>query len=294
MLHMALRGSPSYTPINYHFLAWEDDMYAYIRWIILATIVVSAAPVAAQDAKPTPASALQRLKDGNDRFAADMPAKRDVGKDRRAELAKGQHPFAVVLTCADSRVAPELLFDTGLGDLFVLRVAGNIADPAVVGSIEYAVEHLHAPLIVVLGHENCGAVAAAIDGKPIPGDLGWLVKQIKLGDKLPADKDAKLAAGVRNNAEAAAADLLTRSKVITEEVKNKKVAIVSGVYSLKTGKVEWTTAAEKKAPEPKRLLGSGSFRLETPPAATAPMDDPPGPFVARARFPRLRALIGRR
>lgn len=263
-------------------------MIAHIR---LTMIVIAAftGTLTAQDAKPTPASALQRLKEGNDRFSADMPAKRDVGKGRRTELAKGQHPFAVVLTCADSRVAPELVFDTGLGDLFVLRVAGNIADPAVVGSIEYAVEHLHVPLIVVLGHENCGAVAAAIDGKPLPGDLGWLVKKIKLGDKLPEDKDAKLAAGVRHNTTAAAADLLTRSKVIDKEVKRKKVAIVSGVYSLNTGKIEWTTPADKKAPAPEKLK-----RPEEPlSSATAPVEQPQA-YVAPARFPRLRALFGRR
>jgi carbonic anhydrase len=262
-------------------------MISRIR-IAMIVIVACTGTLSAQDAKPTPASALERIKAGNDRFAADMPAKRDVGKDRRAELAKGQHPFAIVLTCADSRVAPELLFDTGLGDLFVLRVAGNIADPAVVGSIEYAVEHLHVPLIIVLGHENCGAVAAAIDGKPLPGDLGWLVKQVKLGDKLPAEKDAKLAAGVRNNVAAAAADLLTRSKVIDEEVKHKKVAIISGVYSLKSGKVEWTPPAEKKESPPEKIK-----RPEQPlSSATVPIDRPQV-YVAPARFPRLRALFGR-
>src|SRR5438105_3680928 len=140
--------------------------------LVIALANLVAVPLYAQDAKPTPTGSLQRLKDGNARFAADKPNKRDVGADKRKELAKGQHPFAIVLTCADSRVAPELLFDAGLGELFVLRVAGNIADPAVVGSIEYAVEHLHTPLIVVLGHESCGAVAAALDGAKLPGDPG--------------------------------------------------------------------------------------------------------------------------
>lgn len=271
-------------------------MISRIR-LALILMVAFTGTLNSQEVIPTPASALQRLKDGNDRFAADMPAKRDVGKNRREELAKGQHPFAIVLTCADSRVAPELLFDTGLGDLFVLRVAGNIADPAVVGSIEYAVEHLHVPLIIVLGHENCGAVAAAVDGKPLPGDLGWLVKQVKLGDKLPEGKDAKLAAGVRNNAAAAAADLLTRSKIIDEEVKHKKVAIVSGVYSLKTGKVEWTTPVEKKkeaAPEKIKLPGAAlPTAKERIPALVTTASNETTPYVGPARFPRLRALLGR-
>ncbi len=239
---------------------------------------------------------MQRLKDGNDRFATDKPSKRDVGADRRKELAKAQHPFAIVLTCADSRVAPELLFDTGLGELFVLRVAGNIADPAVVGSIEYAVEHLHAPLIVVLGHESCGAVAAALDGSPLPGDLGWLVKQVKVGDKLPTDKDAKLAAGVRHNVRAAAVDVELRSKVIHEEVKHKKVAIVPAVYSLKTGKVEWLpTSEKKKAVVPEKINPPGASLLVPSEAIPLPADGNSRGVVNAepARFPRLRAFLQR-
>jgi carbonic anhydrase len=199
-----------------------------------------------EEPTPTPAVALDRLKAGNDRFAGDKPTAKVDGV-RRAELAKGQHPFAVILTCADSRVAPELVFDQGLGDLFVLRVAGNIADRAVIGSIEYAIEHLHAPLIVVLGHESCGAVAAALDGKALPGDLGWLVKQVHVGDQLPECKQDRLAAGIQANVLHAAGELKQRSSTIKEFVATKRVQIVPGVYSLKSGKVEWLkTKAEKE------------------------------------------------
>ncbi|MBI1831002.1 MAG: hypothetical protein HYR84_06080 [Planctomycetes bacterium] len=228
-------------------------MLRRIPWAIVTVVVIGMTSSAnGQEAKPTPAGSWQRLKDGNARFAADKPAARNLGADRPKELAKGQHPF--------------------------LRVAGNIADPAVVGSVEYAVEHLHAPLIVVLGHESCGAVAAALDGKPLPGDLGWLVKQVKVGDKLPADKNAKFTAAIRNNALAAAKDLELRSKVIHEEVAHKKVLIVSAVYSLKTGQVEWLTT------------GKVSTAKALPSAET-----PPGPRVVEppARFPRLRALFQR-
>jgi len=249
----------------------------------------------AQEAPSTPATALQRLKAGNERFAADKASPRNVGAQRRADLAKGQHPFAIVLTCADSRVAPELIFDTGLGDLFVLRVAGNIADPAVVGSIEYAVEHLHVPLIVVVGHESCGAVVAALDGKPLPGDLGWLIKQVKVGDQLPDGKEAKLAAAVRANVANAAVDLKLRSKIIAEEVEHKKVAIVSGVYALGTGKVEWLTAEAKK----KTAKTDASSHDHPAPIAkatpAASVNVPPTVelYVEPARFPRLRRLLGR-
>ncbi|MBI3822654.1 MAG: carbonic anhydrase [Planctomycetes bacterium] len=266
------------------------------RTVWTLTIVLCCAGLThAQDAKPTPASALQRLKDGNARFVADQNSKRDVGAKKRAELAKGQHPFAVVLTCADSRLAPELIFDTGLGDLFVLRVGGNIADPAVVGSIEYAVEHLHAPLIVVLGHESCGAVSAAINGKPddFKGDLGWLIKQVKVGD-LPADADKKMAAGVANNARAAAADIELRSKIIHEEVKEKKVMIVSGVYSLKTGKIDWLSAPQKKKIAEK-IEAPKSVKLDTIPGPSLPIVvDPRWSSVEQpARFPRLRSIFQR-
>jgi len=124
---------------------------------------------------------LEQLKKGNERFVADRLAAKDLGADRRRELAKGQHPFAIVLTCADSRVAPEFIFNQGLGDLFVLRVAGNIADPFVLGSMEYAVEHLHVPLIVILGHTKCGAVDAALAENKPHGNLGKLIEQVYPG-----------------------------------------------------------------------------------------------------------------
>lgn len=203
------------------------------------------AAMSAQEKVPTPEVALQRLKAGNERFAADRLAKRDIGGQRRAELAKGQHPFAVILTCADSRVAPELIFDQGLGDLFVLRVAGNITDPALIGSIEYGVEHLHAPLVVVLGHTECGAVKAALEGKPLPGDLGTLIKQVHVGKDLPEDKPAAFDAAIRNNARYHAAELTRRSAVLKELSGSGRVRIVTGVYALDSGKVRWLTTAGK-------------------------------------------------
>jgi carbonic anhydrase len=210
----------------------------------IVAILVVLAPIAGsspgQDAaKPTADGALKLLKEGNARFAEDKPAAKDIGAKRRQELAKGQHPFAVVLTCADSRVAPELLFDQGLGDLFVLRVAGNLTDPLILGSIEYAVEHLHTPLIVVLGHENCGAVAAALTKVEFPGNLGKLVKEVHVGKDLPMERSAALPLAVKNNAVHAAAQLTQRSELLKEEVAHKKVKIVSGVYMLGSGKVEW-------------------------------------------------------
>jgi carbonic anhydrase len=115
------------------------------------------------DCGPNADDALQRLKAGNARFVAGTARFPTVQKEILADLAKGQHPYATILSCSDSRVPPELIFDAGLGELFVIRVAGNVLSPEIAGSLQYAGRHLHTPLFVVLGHTNCGAVAAAID-----------------------------------------------------------------------------------------------------------------------------------
>ena len=176
---------------------------------------------------PSAAQAWQRLKAGNNRFAAEMLEKNDLGAARRQELAGGQKPFAIVLTCADSRLTPEFIFNQGLGDLFVVRVAGNIADPFVLGSIEYAVEHLHVPLIVLLGHEKCGAVAAALGEEKPAGNLGKLVGEVNIGKDLPAGKDAALAAAIKNNVVHQTRLLTERSDIIKEHAAKKEVRIVS-------------------------------------------------------------------
>jgi carbonic anhydrase len=206
-------------------------------------------PLRAQEEKPkqpNPEEALKLLKEGNSRFVADKLAERNLGKNRRAELAKGQAPFAIILGCADSRVAPELLFDRGLGDLFVVRVAGNVTDPAILGSIEYAVEHLGSPLIVVLGHESCGAVKAALAGGELRGNLATLIKEVKVGENLPMDKAAKSEAAVKNNAMYHADRLRKQSPLINDFAASGRVRIIAGTYSLKTGAVEWLQTPKKK------------------------------------------------
>ena len=123
--------------------------------------------------------ALQRLMEGNARYAAGKAQHPREDAARRAETASAQKPFAIVLTCADSRVAPELVFDQGLGDIFVIRVAGNVADDDVQASIEYSVEHLNTNLILVMGHQNCGAVKAALGTGELPGHLAGLIERIR-------------------------------------------------------------------------------------------------------------------
>jgi carbonic anhydrase len=213
----------------------------------MLALLILAVPVYAQEAMPSTEEALKRLKEGNARFVADKLAKKDVGEKRRTELAKGQRPFAIILSCADSRVPPEIVFDQGLGDLFVLRVAGNISEPYVIGSIEYGVEVLKAPLIVVVGHESCGAVDAALKGVELQGDLAKLIKEVHIGKDLPKEKAEALNAAIKNNALHQAGLLTKQSKVIKEMVDSKRVRIATGVYSLKTGEIGWVDAAKDGA-----------------------------------------------
>jgi carbonic anhydrase len=187
----------------------------------------------------TAEQALDRLKKGNEKFVADRSEAPNIGAERRRELAKGQHPFAIILTCADSRVTPEYIFNQGLGDIFVLRVAGNIADLFELGSMEYAVEVLRVPLIVVLGHSKCGAVGAALGENKPRGNLGKLIEQIQPGKDLPSEKNTALKAAIQNNARHQATSLTERSDVLKEFAEHKRLRIVSGVYDLATGKVEW-------------------------------------------------------
>jgi carbonic anhydrase len=211
----------------------------FISLLNLTLTVCAGSPCTDNADRPSVDAAMKRLKDGHARFLADKPAPRDLSMKRRVELAMEQRPFAVVLTCADSRVSPELIFDQGLGDLFVLRVAGNVSDSGMVGSIEYAVEHLHCPLIVVLGHENCGAVKAAMHIDDVHGSLAALIEQVRLGKDLPKEPTAALQQAVKNNAVHHASELAYRSLVINHAVAARHIRIVPGVYSLASGDVTW-------------------------------------------------------
>lgn len=181
---------------------------------------------------------IDRLKQGNQNFAEDKLDGKLQNSSRREELTTGQQPFAIVLSCADSRVVPELAFDTGLGELFVVRVAGNVANTSSIGSIEYAVAHCGSTLIVVMGHEACGAVTAAVNG----GDNGYNINQM-LSHITPAinacGKGANIADVVKKNAQLVADDLMNRSNIIKDAVDSGKVKIAPAYYNLGTGKVDF-------------------------------------------------------
>ena len=192
----------------------------------------------------SPDEAIQLLMDGNGRFVAGKPLSKDLSFTRRSELLKnGQHPFAVIVCCSDSRVPPEILFDQALGDLFVVRVAGNIVTPVELGSVEYAVEHLKAPLVVVLGHEECGAVTAAVEGKESHGSIPAIIEKIK-----PAVLEARamgttgkelIEASTDLNIQNALRDLL-KSPLIKEGVNSKEIEVLGIKYDLDKGVLEVT------------------------------------------------------
>jgi carbonic anhydrase len=188
----------------------------------------------------TAEAAIQELREGNDRYILDHVEHPHEGAQRRVDLSVAQHPFAIVLGCADSRVVPELIFDQGVGDLFVLRIAGNVADDAVIASIEYAVEHLGTRLVVVLGHERCGAVMAAIDHVFSPGKLNSLISYIKPAVKASQD----LAGNVVSNTVKAHINLMVEAiastePILSQEVKSGTLKIVPAYYRLSTGKVDF-------------------------------------------------------
>ena len=193
----------------------------------------------AQAPAGTPAGANEELLQGNARFASGhaLHPRQDPG--RRTELATSQHPFAVILACSDSRVGPELLFDQGLGDLFVVREAGNVVDDHTLGSIEYGVEHLHSPLIVVLGHERCGAVAAARDTVAAKGHaeghVESLVDAIRPAVEATAGMDAEATckANIRDVVHA----LRTSEPLLEHRVEKGEIAVVGAYYDLDTGAV---------------------------------------------------------
>jgi carbonic anhydrase len=185
-----------------------------------------------------------RLMAGNARFASGAQLHPHEQLAWRETLLAGQHPFACVLACADSRVTPELVFDHGLGDLFTVRAAGEVLDDAIVGSIEYAVEHLHVPLVVVLGHARCGAVQAAVDlvaGRgPITGSVNTIARAIEATVRATpavADDAEFLEACVRHQAKRVATELTERSTLIGEAATSRQVDIRSAVYDLRTGRI---------------------------------------------------------
>jgi len=234
-----------------------------ISLLMLIVIVAAAlaAPALATSAGPgiSPDEALRILKEGNARYVDGKLQHPHQGPERRALTSgQGQHPLAAVLTCSDSRVPPEIIFDQGIGDLFVVRVAGNVAATDEVGSIEYAVDQRGAPLVLVLGHTQCGLVGAVLDGAKLPPNIASLAEPIKPAvDKAreanpQAAKDVLLKAAITGNVWQAMEDMLRQSPIIREKVKDGQAQVLGALYDLDTGQVQWLGPH----PDQEKLVGA--------------------------------------
>ncbi|MEE2058745.1 carbonic anhydrase [Rhodococcus artemisiae] len=190
-----------------------------------------------------PISAWKALTEGNQRFVSDTPLHPSQGIDRRAELVNGQHPTAVLFGCGDSRVAAEIIFDQGLGDMFVVRTAGHVIDSSVLGSIEYAVEILNVPLIVVLGHDSCGAVGAtldALDGGEVPsGFIRSIVERVAPSILLGRREGLSTVDELEARHVVETGKVLTeRSQIIAERIADGRCAVAGVTYKLDDGHVQ--------------------------------------------------------
>ena len=196
-------------------------------------------PLLSQAKPDTPDEALQRLIEGNRRFVSGSPIRPNQDEGRRVEVAESQNPFAVILGCSDSRVPPKILFDAGLGDLFVVRVAGNTLDEIILGSIEYGAGVLKAPLILVLGHSKCGAVDAALKSKSLPGHIEWLANVIR-GSLVGSSCEVKSqpTCAIKWNVGWVVQKLRQSAPVLAPLVQSGKLKVVGAYYDLQSGKVE--------------------------------------------------------
>jgi carbonic anhydrase len=213
---------------------------------LVAAALAASALAASSNTGISADEATRVLKAGNARYVAGKFQHPHQDQVRRAmTAAQGQHPLAAILTCSDSRVPAEIIFDQGIGDLFVVRVAGNVAATDEIGSIEYAVDHLAAPLLVVLGHSQCDAVTAVVDNSKLPPNIVSLVAPIKPAvnkareNNPDASKDVLLKAAITDNVWQAVEDMLRQSPIIREKVKGNQVQVVGALYDLDSGQVQW-------------------------------------------------------
>ncbi len=185
---------------------------------------------------------VQKLLEGNARFVSGKAIHPDQSAERMAEVVSSQHPFAVILSCSDSRIPPEIIFDQGIGDIFVVRTAGQVIDNVALGSIEYAVEHLNVPIIVVLGHDSCGAVNATVQGGKPEGHIGSLVEAIKPAVDEARDKiksqDQLLNISIDNNTKNIVKSINSSKPILSEYIKDGKLKVIGARYHLDSGRVD--------------------------------------------------------
>jgi carbonic anhydrase len=223
----------------------ESDFMPQIGYILLLACFALSAHASEHGQAISREQALAKLRAGNERFVSGQPHDWSADAAKREELVKGQEPFACVITCADSRVPPEILFDQSLGDVFVIRLAGNVITQEVTGSVDYAVEHLHVPVVVVLGHSSCGAVGAALSDTPAEGPIGSLIALIKPSIDAAKRKgfsgDDLGPAAISENARHSVDALVQSSRAIDEGIQKGTLTVLSAIYDLSSGRVDWQT-----------------------------------------------------
>ena len=217
----------------------SQAIQAAIIAIAIIVVIAGGTPLADEHAASVSASeSLRLLLEGNQRFIDGKMTHPNQTPERRVEISKGQHPFAAILACSDSRTAPEVIFDRGLGDIFVVRVAGNVADQVVIESLDYSVKHLGVRLLMILGHRSCGAVTAAVVGHEEPGDVGPMLTELR-----PAVEATKGKSGdpvenaIRENVKLVVTKL-AESAELSAMVKSGELKVIGGIYDLNTGKIE--------------------------------------------------------
>lgn len=211
-----------------------------VLFLVLVIFVFKLPCFASETAGISAGEAFEKLQAGNKRFINARMNHPDESKKRRAELEKGQHPFVAVLSCSDSRVPPEIVFDQGLGDIFEIRNAGNVVDEHVIGSIEYAIVHAGVKLVVVMGHEDCGAVKATIKHVKESNYIESLTKMIEPAVKISKGTGDDLVTDTaKNNAELATKNIINSDPIISEYFKSKGVKIIPALYHMHTGVVEF-------------------------------------------------------
>jgi carbonic anhydrase len=243
----------------------------------LVTAALWTAAVAAQDKLPSADIVLRELKAGNDHHATKKYQHPHQTAARQRELAATQSPHAIILSCADSRVTPEIILDQGLGDLFDVRVAGNVASDSELASIEYAAVHLHTPLLVVMGHQKCGAVTAAAESGEAEGHLPSLLALIR-----PAVERARAQPGdlidnaVRINVENVVRQVRGSSQLLGELVNRGALTVVGAVYSLDTGRVAWLPASPGNTVARGEIAGQPQCAGSRRPVSVTQIARPPG------------------
>ena len=225
-----------------------------LRIAAVAAVVLSAAFAAAGTDSPdqpqTPQQALGQLKAGNDRFVRNASSPVSLSVNRRQELAAGQHPFAMVLSCVDSRVPPEYVFNVGLGEVFVVRTAGEVIDRSILASLEYGAGHLHIPLLVVMGHESCGAVTAAAQAKdePTSASMTYLLKAIQAARRQSKPEREEIKGLILANVEQVINDAMAGSPLLQRMVDTGDLGVVGAYYELVSGRVMFSEMVRSESP----------------------------------------------